>query len=561
MPTSAKRTELEQELANLKAARQDGNLAPSEYFEQAEKLRFDDDDGQTWWLDPESESWYVAPTGSDAFKPYQAEAPPLPPPPKEDILPQEDSPLPEAVVSVPVGAETSPVAETSLSPVDVEIDSGKSSIVVEPIVSTPPLPPKRDTSSPNLPYKLIIGAAVTLLLMALAAGGLFMFSGSDTSTPTATAMASQPTFMTTPEPLPTETEVAPLGSIITTSIPLSATLLPIPTPTSTASPSPLATSTSTPITPTPTESPMPTKSPTPTETSTPTPSPSVETVIMATVNPPTSPPEPGFRGKFAYPEYDQANRTFNVRIFDLATDEEIITILQASQPALNPNGTELAYISWVGDNLGLFSLTLTDETKKPITTNLDSYRPQWSFDNRIVFKYIKPNEESVKFDDNNGIRDLKARTPVWTPDGRLVLWADKRGQSGLAVVNSDGNGLRFLTNRTDDIAPAVSPDGLTVAYTSPQSGSYDIWLININDGTPTRLTTSPYREGLPTWSPDGTWIAFVLEQEGNWTVQAIRPDGTEQQKLFDLTGSLDSKDEDQGHRQFSWLHENISWSK
>ena len=82
---------------------------------------------------------------------------------------------------------------------------------------------------------------------------------------------------------------------------------------------------------------------------------------------------------------------------------------------------------------------------------------------------------------------------VITPHGSKTL---------VSVDPKSGASLRY---------PAVSPDGITIAYVHKSSAS-SIWTINI-DGSDKRQLT--YSDGSwPTWSPDGRHVAFLTHAAG-----------------------------------------------
>ena len=56
----------------------------------------------------------------------------------------------------------------------------------------------------------------------------------------------------------------------------------------------------------------------------------------------------------------------------------------------------------------------------------------------------------------------------------------------------------------------VSPDGRTVAFHSTRTGTREIFLLSLDDGTVTRMTDTPDQEALPRWSPDGQMLAWAL---------------------------------------------------
>jgi len=69
--------------------------------------------------------------------------------------------------------------------------------------------------------------------------------------------------------------------------------------------------------------------------------------------------------------------------------------------------------------------------------------------------------------------------------------------------------------------PAVSPDGMAVAFTVENEKGSDILIQDIRGGTPLKLTSNGGSNRDPTWFPDGSAIAFTAEQgsrESIWKV-------------------------------------------
>ena len=62
--------------------------------------------------------------------------------------------------------------------------------------------------------------------------------------------------------------------------------------------------------------------------------------------------------------------------------------------------------------------------------------------------------------------------------------------------------------------PTWSPDGRFIAYTSDQTGNFDIWVQPIAGGRAVQITTDPAADWQPSWSPDGNTLAFRSERDG-----------------------------------------------
>ncbi len=92
------------------------------------------------------------------------------------------------------------------------------------------------------------------------------------------------------------------------------------------------------------------------------------------------------------------------------------------------------------------------------------------------------------------------------------------------------SGVRPLTQEPGvEMFPAMSPDGLAVAYTAGPGfwEPRDIYLRNVSvgDTTPLRLTETPHAdESAPAWSPDGDRLAFLRDAaNGECTIVMMAP--------------------------------------
>ncbi|HEX9006403.1 MAG TPA: S9 family peptidase, partial [Bacteroidota bacterium] len=109
--------------------------------------------------------------------------------------------------------------------------------------------------------------------------------------------------------------------------------------------------------------------------------------------------------------------------------------------------------------------------------------------------------------------------PALSPDGRLVAFTmaapDERTNkvpSDLWIVGADGSGLRRLTaHPAADRHPVWSPDGKWILFESTRSGSSQIWMTSPDGKEVRQLTSIAGGASEPVLSPDGRTLAFVSE--------------------------------------------------
>ena len=124
----------------------------------------------------------------------------------------------------------------------------------------------------------------------------------------------------------------------------------------------------------------------------------------------------------------------------------------------------------------------------------------------------------------------------FTPDGRALVTGFRDsvdGGLGLFVLDLATGARRRLTTTaagtwSGDLAPAVSPDGRTVAFARALTRSNsEIYLLPLTAaheaaGEPRRLTSEGTTAGEPAWTGDGTRIVFSLGSGGLASAQALR---------------------------------------
>jgi Tol biopolymer transport system component len=135
----------------------------------------------------------------------------------------------------------------------------------------------------------------------------------------------------------------------------------------------------------------------------------------------------------------------------------------------------------------------------------------------------------------------------FSSDGEWVVFTSERyGSADIFRVRTTGMDLERLTDSPafDDQA-ALSPDGNSLAFVSTRdSGSTDIYVMDLRTRQTRNLTHSPGGDYRPSWSPDSRKIAFSSDRgtglqrsNGNWelvqaaSVYVIGADGRDLRKL------------------------------
>jgi TolB protein len=103
-------------------------------------------------------------------------------------------------------------------------------------------------------------------------------------------------------------------------------------------------------------------------------------------------------------------------------------------------------------------------------------------------------------------------------------------------MNANGRAQRKLAPATfwpDAIHTrlAWSPDGRKLAFTTDRDGNAEVYTMNSDGSGLRRLTDNPAFDGDVAWSADGRKLAFVSDRDGSWGVYVMNPDGSGQRAL------------------------------
>jgi DNA-binding winged helix-turn-helix (wHTH) protein/Tol biopolymer transport system component len=114
--------------------------------------------------------------------------------------------------------------------------------------------------------------------------------------------------------------------------------------------------------------------------------------------------------------------------------------------------------------------------------------------------------------------------PVWSPDGKSVVFSAARAAGGIGIYSRsiDGTSDELLTaTSTMPILNDFTRDGRYLVYVLNASltTKEDIWLLPRDQSAkPVLLLGSPAKELHAQVSPDGHWIAYASDEEGTFQV-------------------------------------------
>ncbi|MGA9351674.1 MAG: hypothetical protein WBW48_23110 [Anaerolineae bacterium] len=263
-------------------------------------------------------------------------------------------------------------------------------------------------------------------------------------------------------------------------------------------------------------------------------------------------------GKIALPVYDTEREVYDVFVV-YAEDMRWVKVASlADQPRFSPDGKRLAFRSRQSQKPGLYAVNIGGSNTTGISASDEAGYPTWSPDGkRIAFVIYNVEQNSWRIyitsaDEQGEAAPLVSGwAPAWGPRGNLAYTGCNEGGGNCGIRFTTDVNLTspvLITADPRDIGLVWSPDGTRIAYMSDHDGNWEVYTVGVPFPEVRRLTINDANDGLPTWSPDGQYIAFVSDRDGVWSLYLMKPDGSDQTKVFDL-----------GPEYPDWLDQSISW--
>lgn len=124
------------------------------------------------------------------------------------------------------------------------------------------------------------------------------------------------------------------------------------------------------------------------------------------------------------------------------------------------------------------------------------------------------------------------------PEGGGFVFTGNEGSGVYRLYRGalDGEAPAPLTSESkEDGHPAISPDGMSLAYVSARHGVGKLYLRDLTTGAERPLTTGDDMDLFPVWSPDGTALAFVSGDNDNHDIYIIHDVGGIEPRTLRLT--------------------------
>jgi len=223
-------------------------------------------------------------------------------------------------------------------------------------------------------------------------------------------------------------------------------------------------------------------------------------------------------GTLAYMRSDEVGTRTLVWV-DRSGNEKALPVdeQQFLSPSLSPDGRRIAVT--ITSSRGfreLWTLSVDGGSFARLTIgNAQSSDPVWSPDGEtIAFAHAPRGNFNIMTQPSSGIAEPTQRTNsrgnlmprAWTPDGRTLL-LEQLAPRSIGLLNVETDELQVLERNYEESQPAISPDGRFLAYSSNETGQWEVFLRAFADEQRKwQVSASGGRE--PVFSRDGREIFY-----------------------------------------------------
>ena len=209
--------------------------------------------------------------------------------------------------------------------------------------------------------------------------------------------------------------------------------------------------------------------------------------------------------------------------------------------SLSPDGQRLA-VTVVGATSDVWVYELTRGTFTRLTVDGSNYRPLWTQDGRRIIyqRSTGPNQFHLVWQlaDGSGSEEVLTTSdyPWWpacfSPDGRLLIFQQNTADTGVDLsilpLEGDRQPYSWLKTKFLEWGAVFSVDGKWIAYTSDESGQFEIYVRSFPDaGGKRQISTGGGEEVI--WSSDGSalfyreglkWMSVAVQTQPEFRAEA-----------------------------------------
>jgi serine/threonine protein kinase len=153
-----------------------------------------------------------------------------------------------------------------------------------------------------------------------------------------------------------------------------------------------------------------------------------------------------------------------------------------SYPVWSPDGEQIAYVSKLKNNVGIYTIPALGGTP----TLIKSFDIPW-----------------------------QVRLIRWSKDGSKLYYEALRNVFAFDLASRQETQVTgFDTSNSRVQGFSISPDQTYIAYYDIQQGQQDIWAIPFGGGDPVRVTNDAAQDRNPVWLPDSKRIVYSSDRNG-----------------------------------------------